>query len=148
MTPVDSWDLKKWRKRFGYNQFEAAEKLGVNRGAVQNWEREIRPVPKAVELACEELSQLANRHPSVGPVLLVYTDGPLLQASQEPYQVSVLRCESYPTNEAAIQQAWRLTRDPLFVDPFILAEDGSVIWDSPALLKECDRRFTDKSRCR
>ncbi|MDU6237708.1 MAG: helix-turn-helix transcriptional regulator [Bradyrhizobium sp.] len=148
MTQVDSWDLKKWRKKFGYNQFEAAEKLGVNRGAVQNWEREIRPVPKAVELACEELNQFAKRHPGFGPVLLVYTDGPLLQPSQEPYQVSVLLCESYPTNEAAIQQACRLTRDPLFVDPIILGEDGSVIWDSPALLKECDRRFTDKSRCR
>ena len=74
MTQVDSWDLKKWRKKFGYNQFEAAEKLGVNRGAVQNWEREIRPVPKAVELACEELNQFAKRHPGFGPVLLVYTD--------------------------------------------------------------------------
>ena len=24
---MDSWDLKKWRKRLGYNQFEAAERL-------------------------------------------------------------------------------------------------------------------------
>lgn len=140
MTQVDSWDLKKWRKKFGYNQFEAAEKLGVNRGAVQNWEREIRPVPKAVELACEELNQLAKRHPGFGPVLLVYMDGSLLQPSQEPYQVSVLRCESYPTNEAAIQQACRLTHNPLFVDLIIVGEDGSVIWDSPALLKVCDSR--------
>ena len=57
VVQLDSWDLKKWRKRLGYNQFEAAKRLGVHRGAVQNWEREVRPVPLTVELACEELER-------------------------------------------------------------------------------------------
>ena len=99
---MDSWDLKKWRKKFGYNQFEAAEKLGVNRGAVQNWEREVRPVPKAVELACEELNELATRHPNIGPVLLVYTDGPLLQPSEEAAGTSsALLARGVPARSAA-----------------------------------------------
>ncbi|MBR1008704.1 helix-turn-helix transcriptional regulator [Bradyrhizobium diazoefficiens] len=103
---MDSWDLKKWRKKFGYNQFEAAEKLGVNRGAVQNWEREIRPVPKAVELACEELNQLATRHPGFGPVLLNYTDGPYCSLRRSPtrYQccaASPIRPTKPPFNKHA-----------------------------------------------
>lgn len=141
---MDAWDLKKWRKRFGYNQFEAAEKLGVNRGALQNWEREVRPIPRAVELACDELSQLAKRRPDFGPVLLAYTDGPLLQCSDEAYHVSLIRCDSYPTNDAAIREACRLSRDPLFADPIIFSEDGCVIWDTRAVLTECNKRCSER----
>jgi transcriptional regulator with XRE-family HTH domain len=137
---MDSWDLKKWRKRLGCNQFEAAEKLGVHRGAVQNWECEVRQVPKAVELACEELSRLAKRQPDFGPVWLAYTDGPLLQHSEEVYQVSLLGCESYPTNKAAIHQACRSSGDPLFIAPLIFGDDGSIIWDTPAVIEECNKR--------
>jgi DNA-binding XRE family transcriptional regulator len=80
VVQLDSWDLKKWRKRLGYNQFEAAERLGVHRGAIQNWEREVRPVPLTVELACEELER---EHQSLNQksVLLVCTDGPIVQPS-------------------------------------------------------------------
>ena len=52
---MDLWDFKKWRRKLGYTQVEAGEKLGLSRGAVQYWESEIRPVPLAVELACQEL---------------------------------------------------------------------------------------------
>jgi hypothetical protein len=31
------------------------------------------------------------------------------------------------------------------VDPFILAEDGSVVWDAPELLEECNRRRRAKN---
>ena len=137
---MDSWDLKKWRKRHGFNQFEAAEKLGINRGGFQNWEREVRPISKAVELACQEITRLSQQRPDFGPVTLVYSDGPILQQTDEPYCVALLRCDHYLNNEAAIEEAVRLGRDPLFVNPFIFAEDGSVIWESPELLDECDRR--------
>ena len=49
--------LRNGEKRLGYNQFEAAERLGVHRGAVQNWEREVRPIPLTVVLACEEIER-------------------------------------------------------------------------------------------
>lgn len=33
----------------------AGEMLGLGRGAVQYWESDLRPVPRAVEFACQEL---------------------------------------------------------------------------------------------
>jgi DNA-binding XRE family transcriptional regulator len=142
---LDCWDLKKWRKKHGFNQFDAAEKLGINRGSFQSWEREVRPIPRSVELACEEISRLRQQCPDFGPVILVYADGPILQQSSERYSLALLRCDRYPNNEAAIEEATRLRFDPLMVDPFILAEDGSVVWDSPELLEECNRRRRAKT---
>lgn len=137
---MDSWDLKKWRKKRGFNQFEAAKKLGINRGGYQNWEREVRPIPRPVELACQEITRLQQQRPDFGPVMLVFADGQILQKSDEPYCVALLRCDHHPNNEAAVEAVRRLRLDPMFVNPFILAEDGSVIWDSPELLDECKRR--------
>jgi transcriptional regulator with XRE-family HTH domain len=141
---LDSWDLKKWRKKHGFNQFQAAEKLGINRGGFQNWEREVRPISRAVELACQEITQRWRQRPDFGPVTLVFADGPILQPSDEPYCVPLLRCDRHPNTEAAIEEAGRLALDPLLVNPFILAEDGSVIWDTPELLDECNRRSCAK----
>jgi len=141
---LDSWDLKKWRKKHGFNQFEAAKKLGINRGGFQNWEREVRPISKAVELACQEITRLCQQRPDFGPVILVCADGPILQQSDEPYSVALRRCDLYPNNEAAIKEAGVLSLDPLLVNQFILAEDGSVIWEHPELLEECSRRTCAK----
>jgi transcriptional regulator with XRE-family HTH domain len=137
---LDSWDLKKWRKRHGFNQFEAAEKLGINRGGFQNWEREVRPISKAVELACQEITRLSLQRPDFGPVILVCADGPILQQSDEPCCVALLRCGLHPNNEAAIEEAVRLRLDHPLVNAFILSEGGSVIWEIPELLDECNRR--------
>ena len=137
---MDSWDLKKWRKRHGFNQFEAAEKLGINRGGFQNWEREVRPISKAVELACQEITRTWQQRPDFGPVILVCADGRILQQSDEPYCVGLLLCDHHRNNEAAIEEAGRLACDPLFVNLFILAEDGSVIWERQELLDEYNRR--------
>ena len=41
---MDLWGFK-WRRKLGYTQVEAGEKLGLSRGAVQYWESEHRPVP-------------------------------------------------------------------------------------------------------
>ena len=137
---MDSWDLRKWRKRHGFNQFEAAEKLGINRGGFQNWEQEVRPISRAVELACEEITRRSQQRSDFGPVILVYTDGPILQKSNEVYGVTLLRCERHPYNEAAIEEVCRSASDPLLVNPLIFAEDGSVIWDTPELFEECKKR--------
>jgi DNA-binding XRE family transcriptional regulator len=141
---LDSWDLKKWRKKHGFNQFEAAKQLGINRGGFQNWEREVRPISKAVELACQEITRLCQQRPDFGPVILVCAASPILQQSDEPYSVVLRRCDLYPNNEAAIEEARMLALDPLLVNQFILAEDGSVIWEGPELLEECSRRTCAK----
>jgi DNA-binding XRE family transcriptional regulator len=71
---MDLWGFKKWRRKLGYTQVEAGEKLGLSRGAVQYWESESRPVPLAVELACQELLRLWKQRPEFGPVTLLYAD--------------------------------------------------------------------------
>ncbi len=95
---MDSWDLKKWRKKHGFNQFEAAKKLGIQRSAFQDLEREVRPIWKSIELACEEITRLERRRPEYGPVTLLCTLGPILQSYDGPYQVELLRCEKHLNN--------------------------------------------------
>jgi transcriptional regulator with XRE-family HTH domain len=142
---MDGWDFLKWRRTLRYTQAEAAEKLGVNRSTIQNWERAVTPVPKAAELACQELTRFWKQHPEFGPVALVYADSPMSQQADGPHTMFALQCERYLNNDAAIAQATRLKRTPHFANPIILDEDGSVVWTSPELLRECDRR-SDEAR--
>jgi transcriptional regulator with XRE-family HTH domain len=136
---MDIWDFKKWRKMLRLTQVDAARELGVSRAAVQHWESERTPIPRTVELACHELTRRWKRHPEFGPVILVYTDGPIWQPSDGPYRVALLQCELYANNEAATQHACRRRNDPSFVNPFIMGEDGEVIWAGAELVRECDK---------
>src|SRR6266700_357084 len=81
---MDQWDLKKWRKKLGINQAAAGEMLGLSRGAVQDWESEVRPVPLAVELACQELLRRWKQRPEFGPVTLLYADSAISQVDSLP----------------------------------------------------------------
>jgi DNA-binding XRE family transcriptional regulator len=99
---MDQWDFKKWRKKLGINQVEAGEKLGLSRGAVQDWESEIRPVPLAVELACQELLRRWKQRPEFGPVTLLYAEGPMSGLNSLPPGDLVLLCEPHPNNESAL----------------------------------------------
>jgi DNA-binding XRE family transcriptional regulator len=125
---MDAWDLKKWRRKLGYNQFEAAQELGVGRASIQNWEQERWPIPRVTELACQKILRCRKQRPDFGPVLVIYADGPIWQRSQGPYQISILQCELYENNEIAMQHVNRLRDDPYFINPFIMDETGEIIW--------------------
>lgn len=137
---MDCWDLKKWRKRLGYNQVEAAARLGVQRGALQNWEQEVRPIPLTVELACKELERESQQRADVGDVLLISTDGPIVQSSDEIYHVPLLRCEVHVNSNTAIEAVRGLRSDATLTSSLILSKDGTVIWDAHEVIKECRRR--------
>jgi len=140
---MDSWDFKEWRKSFGFNQYEAAEQLGVGRTTIQNWEADPKQVPYTVELACIELTRRWKRRPDFGPVLLVYADGAARYHGIDPTCPSLLHCEPHASNEAAIRQVLRLRDGPELLDPvliFILEQDGEIIWGGRELLTECERR--------
>lgn len=99
---MDQWDFKKWRKKLGINQVAAGEILGMSRGAVQYWESGLRPVPRAVELACQELMRRwQRRRPEFGPVTLLYSDGPTSQVDSRPSGDLILRCEPHPDTTKA-----------------------------------------------
>lgn len=46
-------DLTNWRQGYGLNKTAAAEHLGISRRALFNYEQGARPIPRAVELACQ-----------------------------------------------------------------------------------------------
>jgi hypothetical protein len=137
---MDQWDFKKWRKKLGVNQVAAGEMLGLSRGAVQYWENEIRPVPRAVELACQELLRLWKQRPEFGPVTLLYAEGPISQLDFLSSGNPVLQCELHPTNESALGRVVRLRETMDLIMSFIVEDDGTAIWFGPELLHECDAR--------
>ena len=102
----------------------AGEMFGLSCGAVQYWESEIRPVPLAVELACQELLRQSKLRPEFGPVTLLYADGPISQVDLPPCGDLVLRCEPHPNNESALSQVVRLRESVTLFMPLIVEDDG------------------------
>jgi len=105
---MDLWGFRKWRQKLGYTQSVAGEKLGLSRGAIQYWESEARPVPLAVELACQELLRLWTQRPELGPVTLIYAcDAVSLETSASAGSMLV-RSERHPDSASAMTSAARL----------------------------------------
>jgi len=140
---MDLWGFKKWRRKLRYTQVEAGEKLGLSRGAVQYWESEFRPVPVAVELACQELLRLWKQRPEFGPVPLLYADyadDPISLETSASVGSILLRSERHPNNENALESAARTRETMTLFVAFIVEDDGNVIWSGPELLREIDAR--------
>jgi hypothetical protein len=104
--------------------------LGLSRGAVQDWESEIRPAPLAVELACQELLRRWKQRPEFGPVTLLYAEGPMSRVDSLTSGDLVLRCEPHPDNESALGRVVRLRETVDLFMPLIVEGDGTVIWSS------------------
>jgi len=140
---MDLWGFKKWRRKLGYTQLEAGEKLGLSRGAVQYWESEVRPVPVAVELACQALLRLWKQRPEFGPVTLLYADyadDPMSLETSASVGSILVRSERHPDNENALKSAARRRETMTLFIAFIVEDDGNVIWSGPELLREIDAR--------
>jgi len=140
---MDLWGFKKWRRKLRYTQAEAGEKLGLSRGAVQYWESEIRPVPVAVELACQELLRLWKQRPEFGPVTLLcadYADDLISLETSASVGSLFVRSERHLNNENALKSAARQRETMTLFIAFIVEDDGNVIWSGPELLREIDVR--------
>jgi DNA-binding XRE family transcriptional regulator len=134
---MDVWEFKKWRKMLRLTQVEAADKLGVSRGSVQNWEAERSPIPFTIELACLELTRRWKQRPEFGPVTLVYADGSMWETPDDPHRTVTLQCMHCDNNETAIRHACRLKKISTACSLFIIAEDGGTVWSGPELLRKC-----------
>ena len=137
---MDMWDFKKWRRALGCSQIEAAESLGVSRGAIQHWESERHPVPHGVELACEEIVRRWKQRPEFGPVVLIYSDQPFWPEPNCPSHVLCINRELHVNNEAALQRASRLREAPISLNALVVDHDGRMVWSNSELLAEYDKR--------
>jgi transcriptional regulator with XRE-family HTH domain len=142
---MDMWDLKKWRRALGYSQVDAAEMLGVSRGAIQHWESERTPVPTVVELACDELTRQWKQRPDFGPVVLIYSDEPMWPEPDCPSRVLCLQREWFPNNEASVLRARRLRETPNFVGAFVADQHGFIIRNTSELLSACEKPISPES---
>lgn len=142
---MDQWDFKKWRKKLGMNQVVAGDMLGLSRGAVQYWESDIRPVPRAVELACQELLRRWKQRPEYGPVILLYSTSPVSEVLSRPSGDLLLRSETHLNNQSALSRLVRLAEILHLFMPLIADEDGTAIWTGPDLLRECEERKKTRS---
>jgi transcriptional regulator with XRE-family HTH domain len=131
--------FRKWRKALRYTQPEAGKKLGVDRSTIQNWERGFTRVPRMVELACPQLTRKWKQSREFGPVNLVYADEPIWIMSDDPARAFFVRCERYLNNEFAIRQSLRLSESPDFTSPFIVDDEGEIVWTTPGLLDQIRR---------
>lgn len=137
---MDAEDFLKWRKTLAYTQVEAGAKLGYTRLTIQNWEKGMTRVPKFVELACLELTRQWKQQPEFGTVVLVYSEEPIWPNPNDSTREVFVQCEQYSNNEVAIRQALRLSKHQNVSNPFIIEPNGSIVWNTPQLLLECERR--------
>jgi DNA-binding XRE family transcriptional regulator len=135
---MDRWEFLRWRRTLGYTQEEAGAKLGVTRGTIQHWERGMTRIPLAIELACRELTRRWKQCPEFGPVSLVYAD------TRVSSRVRTLHCELHSNNESAFVQVLLLSATPTFINPFIMEDDGDVIWTTAEIRLECERRTREQ----
>jgi hypothetical protein len=124
-------ELKAWRERMRLRQERVAEKLGVTRTTIQNWESGATPIPKAVEMSCEVWEhRLKQEDPDFGPVTLIYSNGPMFINPQGPRSpLSIMRQEPYLTNAAAIARVQKLWGRDDFHNPFVIEGNGKPLWN-------------------
>jgi DNA-binding XRE family transcriptional regulator len=131
--------FQEWRKRLGYTQGDAAEKLTVTRATVQNWESGTTPIPPWLPMFCERLERRWKQiNPAYGSVALLYCDGPMTQPVWGPARVPTMRREPWPTMGDAIRRACQLTGSEQYHSGLIVDEEGTI-WGSSELAMECQR---------
>jgi transcriptional regulator with XRE-family HTH domain len=129
-------DFREWRQRAGLTQADAAAKLGVSRGTIQNWESEATAIPAVVETGCQIWGdRLRQIRPDLGPVTLIYSDGPMFINPYAPHRLAMMKQEPYLTNAAALARVRELWGREDFHNPFIMEESGKHLWNAVELAR-------------
>jgi hypothetical protein len=124
-------DFRAWRERVGLTQQQIADRLGVTRTTIQNWEGAVTPIPQAVDMSCAVWeARLKQENPNLGPVTLIYSDGPMFVNPYGPRRrPAMMQQEPYPTNTAAIARLQQLWGRDSFHNAFILEQSGAPLWN-------------------
>ncbi len=133
---MDASAFSAWRRRMGITQEELAERWArVTRTTIQNWESGATPIPQAVDAACGIWERrLKQENPTIGPVTLVFADGPMFIDPYGPRRpLATMRQEPYPSNAAAIARVMELAGRKDFHNPFIIEKSGGDLWNAVEL---------------
>jgi transcriptional regulator with XRE-family HTH domain len=125
-------ELKAWRIALGYTQEEAANQLGFTRATIQNWERSITRVPVSVELASRQIRRRSKLRLDFGPVILIYSRGPLwlAQDSEDPLTF----CRKCADARTALELINELKGGSEVFNLMLVDETNRVIWSGGDLL--------------
>jgi len=124
-------EFRRWREQVGITQQQIADKLRVSRTTIQNWESAATPIPQAVEMSCKIWeAPLKQENPDLGPVTLVYSDGPMFVDPYGPRRrPAMMQQEPYPTNAAALARVQQLWGRGDFHNSFIIEESRTPLWN-------------------
>lgn len=128
---MDANEFRAWREQAGLTQQQIADKLRVTRTTIQNWEGAVSPIPQAVDMSCKIWgARLKQENPDLGPVTLVYSDGPMFVDPYGPRRRgAMMQQEPYPTNTAALARVQQLWGREDFHNPFIIEKSGRPLWN-------------------
>ena len=154
LLAMDAKDFVLWRERCGLSQERAAERLGVTRTTIQNWESAATSISPLAAKTCEVWEhRLKQENPSLGPVTLNYTDAPMWLDPFGPRRLAMLQQEPFRTNSAALGRVIELWGQPSFHSPLIVTELGEVLWNAVELQRvvsgqDADAPTPDRWRAR
>ncbi|MGO9985428.1 MAG: helix-turn-helix transcriptional regulator [Rhodomicrobium sp.] len=138
-------EFKEWRERVGLTQQQLADKLRVTRTTIQNWEGTTTLIPQAVDMCCEIWeARLKQENPDLGPVTLIYSDGPMFVDPYGPRRrLAMMQQEPYPTNTAALARVQQLWGRNEFHNPLIIEKSGTPLWNVVELGRVVDGNDAD-----
>jgi transcriptional regulator with XRE-family HTH domain len=134
-------DFKSWRDRTGWTQTELAERLGVARSTVQNWEGGLTPVPGSVSTLCGIWDRELKKRDDVGPVTLIYADAPIIRSAYSMAPIATIKHEAFANNAEALRRVDELWGREDFRHPQIVDADETV-WN----FIELARRHAERNR--
>jgi hypothetical protein len=133
---MDAAQFRAWRVRVGLTQQQVADRFGVSRTTIQNWESNT-PIPQTVDMSCRIWEhRLKQESPAVGPLTLIYSDGPMFVDPYGPRRrPAMMQQEPYPTNASALARVQQLAGQANVYNPFIIEADQSPLWNAVELAR-------------
>jgi hypothetical protein len=132
---MDGSEFRQRRERLLLTQADIAARLNVSEATVRNWESEATNVPTAVEMLWGVWEhRFEQETPSLGPVTLIYTDGPMFIDPQGPRRpLAMMQQEAFLTNAGALARVCAMWNRPGFNSPLIMKASGEVLWNAVQL---------------
>jgi DNA-binding XRE family transcriptional regulator len=127
--------FKAWRESHRLTQTQIAERFKVTRTTIQNWEAAPGFIPPLASIAASVWdARMRQEDPLLGPVTLVYSDGPMFLDPYGPRRrPAMMQQEPYPSNAMALARVQELWSRNDFHNPFVIAKDGSPVWNAVEL---------------